>query len=267
MLRTRAPGFVVPPAVAALLRDRGVQVVSLVALIGLWAAFSSLIGTFGGNTIIPGPFQVAPRFAELIASGQFVTPLLETLSRTAVGFAVAFVGGIVIGITTAQVPTFKTITAPSMNVLLFAPTLVLIYLGTSMLGVSYVTVAVIAGLVVAPNVSIYMRDVMGDFDPDLAAMADSYRVPTRQRVLEVYLPYLVPPILAASRVAFSQSWKVVMLTEVFGMPGGLGYQIRSAYYIFDLNRMMSYLIVFIVALLVIEQGIRIAERRIVKWQD
>ncbi len=265
MLRT--PGFAVPPFIVAVLRDRGVQVLSLVALIGAWAAFSSLIGSFGGNAIIPGPFEVAPRFAELITTGHFVTPLLETLSRTAVGFTVAFVAGMVIGITTAQVPMFRTITAPSMNVLLFAPTLVLIYLGTSMIGVGYMTVAVIAGLVVAPNVSIYMRDVMADFDPDLAAMADSYKVPTRQRVLEVYLPYLVPPILAASRVAFSQSWKVVMLTEVFGMPGGLGYQIRSAYYIFDLNRMMSYLVVFIIALLVIEQGIRIAERRIVKWQD
>ena len=97
-------------------------------------------------------------------------------------------------------------------------------------------------------------------------MADSYRVPTRQRVLEVYLPFLIPPMLAASRIAFSQSWKVVMLSEVFGLPGGLGFQIRSAEDIGDPKRMMAYLIVFIVALLVIEQGIRIAEHRIVKWK-
>ena len=104
------------------------------------------------------------------------------------------------------------------------------------------------------------------FDPDIASMSDSYRVPTRQRVLEVYIPYLIPPILAAARIAFSQSWKIVMLTEVFGMPGGLGFAVRSAYTMFDLDRMMSFLIVFIVALLVIEQGIRLAEHRIVKWQ-
>jgi len=243
-----------------------VQVVSLIVLVFVWAAFASAIGTFGGTAIVPGPFDVAPRLATLIVSGEFVTPLLETLSRTIVGFSVAFLFGLTIGIATAQAPTFKLITAPSMNVLLFAPTLVLNYLGTSMIGVGYATIAVIAGLVVAPNVSIFMRDVMADFDPDLSSMADSYRVSTRQRVLEVYLPYLIPPILAASRIAFSQSWKVVLLTEVFGMPGGLGYQIRSSYYIFDLYRMMSYLVVFIVVLLVVEQGIRFAEHRIVKWQ-
>jgi ABC-type nitrate/sulfonate/bicarbonate transport system permease component len=255
-----------PSALESLLKDRGLQVLSLLALLGIWALFSLLIGTFGGHSIVPGPLDTAPELAKLLAGGKFVTPLLETLSRTAVGFVTAFVAGLSIGLATAKLPTFKAITAQSMNVLLFAPTLVLIYLGTSMIGVGYVTVAIIAGLVVAPNVSIYMRDVMADFDQELADMADSYRATTRQRIFDVYIPYLVPPILAASRICFSQSWKVVMLMEVFGMPGGLGYQIRSSYYVFDLPRMMAYLVVFIVALLLIEQLIRFVEHRIVKWQ-
>jgi NitT/TauT family transport system permease protein len=258
------------PALGNLLRDRGLQVLSLIALLIGWAAFSAIIGAFGGHSIVPGPIDVAPRFAELISTGEFVTALILSLSRTAIGFVVAFVAGLAVGMASAKLPTFKLITAPSMNVLLFAPTLVLIYLGTSMIGVSgggYTTIAIIAGLVVAPNVSIYMRDVMGDFDTELASMADSYRATTRQRIFDVYIPYLIPPILAASRIAFSQSWKVVMLTEVFGMPRGLGYEIRSSYYIFDLPRMMAFLIVFIVALLVIEQGIRFMEHRIVKWKN
>ena len=260
----------VSPGLQAAFRDRGVQVLSLIALLILWQLFATAIGAFGGHNIVPGPIDTAPEFFSLLGSGAFVTPLFESVSRTLIGFIVAFLAGTAIGIASAQAPTFKILTGPSMNVLLFAPTLVLIYLGTSMIGVNnggYTTIAIIAGLVVAPNVSIYMRDVMKDFDPELAAMADSYRVPTRQRVLEVYIPYLIPPILAAARIAFSQSWKVVMLTEVFGLPGGLGFALRSAYTMFDLDRMMSFLVVFVVALLVIEQGVRLAERRIVKWQS
>jgi NitT/TauT family transport system permease protein len=251
------------------LRDRAIQVASLIGLLVIWELFSLAIGAFGGHAIVPGPTQTAPEFFDLLGRGVYFTPLVESLSRTAIGFLTAFVAGTAIGIATAQAPTFKILTAPSMSVLLFAPTLVLIYLGTSMIGVGgggFTTIAIIAGLVVSPNVAIYMRDVMRDFDPDIASMSDSYRVPTRQRVIEVYIPYLIPPILAAARIAFSQSWKIVMLTEVFGMPGGLGFAVRSAYTMFDLDRMMSFLIVFIVALLIIEQGIRIAEHRIVKWQ-
>ena len=251
------------------LRDRAVQLASLLGLLALWELFSLAIGAFGGHSIVPGPFDTAPEFFDLLGRGVYTAPLLESLARTMIGFLTAFAAGTAIGIATAQAPTFKILTAPSMSVLLFAPTLVLIYLGTSMIGVGgggYTTIAVIAGLVVSPNVAIYMRDVMRDFDPDIASMADSYRVTTRQRVLEVYIPYLIPPILAAARIAFSQSWKIVLLTEVFGLPGGLGFAVRSAYTMFDLDRMMSFLIVFIVALLVIEQGIRVAEHRIVKWQ-
>lgn len=252
------------------LRDRAIQVGSLVALLVIWAAFAAAIGTFGGSNIVPGPFDVLPRFATLMASGDWVNPLVESVTRTGVGFLTAFIFGVAIGITSAKVPVFKITTSPLLRVLLFFPTLILIYMGTSMIGVAnggFMVIAVIAGLAVAPNVAIYMRDVMNDFDPELTAMADSYRVPTRQRVLEVYLPFLIPPMLAAARIAFSQSWKVVMLTEVFGLSGGLGYQIRSAEDIGDPRRMMSYLIVFIAALLIIEQGIRIAEHRIVKWKS
>jgi NitT/TauT family transport system permease protein len=259
-----------PLSLSAGLRDRGIQLLSLIALLLIWQVFATAIGAFGGHNIIPGPIETAPEFTDLLGRGAYVTPLFESLSRTAIGFLTAFTAGTAIGIATAQARSVRTLTAPSMSVLLFAPTLVLIYLGTSMIGVSgggYTTIAIIAGLVVSPNVAIYMRDVMRDFDPDIASMADSYRVPTRQRVLEVYIPYLIPPILAAARIAFSQSWKIVMLTEVFGLPGGLGFAIRSAYTMFDLDRMMSFLIVFIVALLIIEQGIRFAEHRIVKWQN
>lgn len=256
-------------SLALILRDRGIQAASLVALLFIWALFAALIGSFGGNSIVPGPMDVAPRFFTLMTSGDWFTPLTESLSRTLAGFLVAFVFGIGAGITSAKVSVFKTTTAPLLRVLLFFPTLVLIYLAVSMIGISgggFTTIGVIAGLAVGPNVTIYMRDVMNDFDPELAAMADSYRVPTRQRVLEVYLPFLIPPMLAASRIAFSQTWKVVMLTEVFGLSGGLGFQIRSAEDIGDPKRMMAYLIVFIVALLVIEQVIRVLEHRLVKWK-
>lgn len=161
-------------SVALILRDRGIQLASLVALIVIWAVFAAAIGTFGGNSIVPGPFDVAPRFATLVTSGDWVTPLTESLSRTFIGFLVAFIFGIAAGITSAKVPAFRVTTAPLLRVLLFFPTLVLIYLGVSMIGISgggFTTIGVIAGLVVGPNVSIYMRDVMNDFDPELSGGA------------------------------------------------------------------------------------------------
>jgi NitT/TauT family transport system permease protein len=183
-----------------------------------------------------------------------------------VGFSVGFAAGFTVGLAMAKVPWFATTSTPLTNVVLFAPTLVVIYLGIAIIGTNLLSIAVITGIAVAPNVAIYMRDVMRDFDPDLTSMADSFRVPTAQRILDLYLPYLIPPILAAARIGFSMAWKVTMLAEVFGFAGGLGFQIRINYGIYDLRALLAWLAVFVVALLVIEQLIRGTERALVRWQ-
>jgi ABC-type nitrate/sulfonate/bicarbonate transport system permease component len=176
------------------------------------------------------------------------------------------VSGIVLGIAVAKIRWFDLAFTPLLDIILFAPTLVVIFLGIAIIGTQLLAIAVITTLAVAPNVAIYMRDVMRDFDPEIAAMADSYRASRVQRIRDVYLPYLVPPILAAARIGFSMSWKVILLSEVFGFSGGLGFQIRINYGIYDLVSLLAWLSIFVIALLAIEQLIRITERRVVKWQ-
>lgn len=252
--------------------DRLAQVASLVALIVIWGLVSIAVESFRvvqersfGN-LLPGPIDVAPVFVDLVASGRFAGPLWESLTRTIVGFTVGFIIGVAIGIATAKTRWFSISASPLLNLILFAPTLVIIYLMIVMLGVGMLTIAVITALVVSPNVAIYMRDVMRDFDNDLVDMANSFQVRARERVRDMYLPYLIPPMLASARIGFSMSWKVVMLSEVFGFPGGLGFQIRSNYTIFNLTLLMAWLAVFVIALLLIEQLIRATEHRVVKWQ-
>jgi NitT/TauT family transport system permease protein len=82
----------------------------------------------------------------------------------------------------------------------------------------------------------------------------------------LYLPYLIPPMLAAARIGFSLSWKVILLSEVFGFPGGLGFQIRINYTVYDLTKLLAWLGIFVIALLVIEQLIRATERAVVRWR-
>jgi len=202
--------------------ERLAQVLSIVAVIVVWWLLALAIGT----NILPGPVETVPRLAELILSGDFLEPLLESLLRTLIGFVTGFVSGIVLGILVAKVRWFDLAFTPLLDIVLFAPTLVVIFLGIAIIGTQLLAIAIITAIAVAPNVAIYMRDVMRDFDPEIAAMADSYRASRVQRVRDVYLPYLVPPILAAARIGFSMSWKVIMLSEVFGFSGGLGFQIR-----------------------------------------
>jgi NitT/TauT family transport system permease protein len=82
----------------------------------------------------------------------------------------------------------------------------------------------------------------------------------------IYLPYLIPPMLAATRIGISNSWKVVLLVEVFGLSGGLGFEIRRAYFIYNLPLLFSWLVAIVIVLLVLEQLLRGSERALVRWQ-
>lgn len=244
------------------MKARLIQILSLAVLIGVWALIASLIGT----RTLPGPADVVPDLTTLLTTGAFLDPLVQSLQRTAAGFILGFAIGLAYGITAAKVPWFSLSSSLLFNITLFAPTLLVIFLGIVMLGTHLIAIMIITAIVVGPNIAVYMRDVMKDLDSDIVTMADSYKASTRSRVQDIYLPYLVPPMLAASRIGFSMAWKVVMLAEVFGFPGGLGFQIRISYTAYDLPLLMAWLSIFVVALLMIEQVIRATEHRVVRWQ-
>jgi NitT/TauT family transport system permease protein len=239
-----------------------IQLASVALIIGVWALASKL----AGNHVLPGPWHVWGTVKSMIGDGSFAAPLGGSLIRTLGGFAGAMILGIGYGIAAARSRRFDDLTSSVFNVLLFAPTLVIVFAGLLALGFSSSWVVIlITSVAVFPNVGVYMRDVMRHVDTDLVDMARSFHVTSVQRVRDLYVPYLTPPLLSSSRIALNSSWKVVLLCEVFGFPGGLGFNIRNAYGAYNITLLLAWVVLFVVTLLVIEQVIRLCERVVVRW--
>lgn len=245
-----------------LFKERSIQLLSLLFILIAWEIMARLVGL--GDTY-PPPTRVAPDFFELFADGDVWEPLLGTLQRTASGFAVAFAIGIAYGILTYASPRFDDYTRGLFNISMFAPTLIVIFVGLVMIGRTFFAVVVIVALCIFAEIGTYMRDAFRNFDDEILAMSDSYKVGTKQRVREMYLPFLIPPMLATSRIGFTLAWKITFLCEVFGFPEGIGWEVRSSYQIYEMPTLLAWLTVFIVTLLLIEQLIRTIERAVVKW--
>jgi NitT/TauT family transport system permease protein len=237
-------------------------VASVALIIGVWAVASQA----AGHGVLPGPWHVAKAVESMIGDGSFAGPLGGSLLRTLGGFAGAMILGIGYGIAAARSRVFDELTSSVFNVLLFAPTLVIVFVGLLALGFSSAWVVIlITTVAVFPNVGVYMRDVMRHVDIDLVDMARSFHVTTARRIRDLYVPYLTPPLLSSSRIALNSSWKVVLLCEVFGFPGGLGFNIRNAYGAYNITLLLAWVVFFVAALLIIEQVIRACERVIVRW--
>jgi NitT/TauT family transport system permease protein len=244
------------------MKSRLAQAASIVVVLAVWCLGAAIAGT----DVLPMPWTVAESLADLISSGHFWEPLIGSLLRTLAGFALAMVLGIAYGIAAARSPRFDEVTVAGFNVLLFAPTLVLVFVGLLLLGYSHsYAVIAITAVAVFPNVGVYMRDVMRHVDRDIVVMASSYHVSGLRRVWDVYIPYLTPPLLSSSRICLNSSWKVVLLCEIFGFPGGLGFSIRNSYAAFDIPTLLAWVVLFVLTLVLIEQLIRAIESAVVRW--
>jgi NitT/TauT family transport system permease protein len=244
------------------MRSRLVQVASIAIVIGVW----ELVTLVAGTDVLPGPWKVFGVVKSMLGDGSFAAPLFGSLGRTIGGFAGAMVLGIAYGIAAARSRRFEETTSSVFNVLLFAPTLVIVFGGLLALGFSSSWVVIlITSIAVFPNAGVYMRDVMRHVDDDLILMSQSFHVTSARRVRDLYIPYLTPPLLSSSRIVLNSSWKVVLLCEVFGFPGGLGFSIRNAYGAYNIPLLLAWVVFFVAALMIIEQLIRAFESAVVRW--
>lgn len=242
-------------------QEHSAQIASLVFILLGWEIAAQIMDT----RALPPASESFLDLLELVRTGDAFGPLGSTLFRTVCGFALGFVMGCAYGIAAVLSRTFDDLSKWLLQIAMFTPTLILIFLFLVIFGRTNFTVILLIGLVVLPVVGTYIRDSLRDFDEELDGMAASYKAPLRQRVVEMYLPFLIPSMLAAGRIGFTLSWKVGFLAEIFGFSGGLGWQVRTTYQIYDVAKLLAWLSLFILTLIVIEQLMRYAERRIVKW--
>jgi ABC-type nitrate/sulfonate/bicarbonate transport system permease component len=244
------------------LKERGLQVVSLICILIAWEVLARAVDL--GDSY-PPPTTVLPVFVDLVKGGSAFGPLGSTLGRTIAGFVLGFAVGILYGVLTHVSRRFDQYSRGLFNIVQYSPTLVIIFLGLVILGRNFFTIAMIIGFCIFTEVGVYMRDAFRNFDDELLDMSKSYKVSFWRRVIDLYFPFLIPPMLATARIGFTLAWKIGFLCEVFGLPKGLGWEVRSSYMVYDMPLLLAWLTVFIIALLLIEQVIRTTERVVVKW--
>ena len=245
-----------------LLKERSLQLLSVISLVVLWQLTAMIVD----SSALPPPLVVAGELWTLVEEGEAFAPLYSSLLSTVLGFVLGFLAGFLYGVVANLSPWFEAMSSGLFNVALFTPTLIVIFLGLIMLGHdNRLTVVLVVAFSIFTTVGTYIRDALRELDAEIIAMAASFKVTLPQRLKDVYVPHLIPPMLGAGRIAFSMAWKVAFLAEVFGYPEGLGWRVRSAYTIYDMPGLLAWLSVFVIAILLVEQLTRMLERAVVKW--
>jgi NitT/TauT family transport system permease protein len=242
---------------AARLKIIGLRAASILVLILLWWAASAAIHDVD---VLPGPDAVA---RTIVANFQKPGPEGEsayfdvaiTLVRIFVAFAAAMIAGIGIGLAMGLNRTCERSLLALIPLMLTMPTILMVFLAIMWFGYSESGSLVAVMAVVTPYVAVNMYEGTKAMDKSLIEMGVTFRASQRLLLRRVYLPQLMPYIFAAFRYAFGATWKIVALAETFGLKFGIGYMFFFWFQQFDMTQVLSWIIMFVVLMLILEHGL------------
>ena len=239
------------------------RIFSLAILIAVWAVTAALLQ----SRLLPGPLTIGAEILADISSGELPFQMGCTLARVIASFAIAMALGVIAGYAMGRSKAVDRYADAWLIVMINMPALVTIIFAYIWIGLNETAAILAVAVNKLPNVIVVMREGARALDPGLDEMARAFQFRRLSRMRHVVLPQLAPFLAASSRSGLSIVWKIVLVVELIGRPNGVGFVLGSAFSLFDMAKILSYSISFIVLMLVIESLlVQPLERRAIRWR-
>ena len=244
-------------------RHIGLSVGSVVALILIWWILSLIFPP----TLIPKPWETFSEVMSIVTTGDFFLEMGATLRRVLVGFGIAMVVSIPLGIIMGTLRSFESFFEPPVILGLTMPGLIWAVLMIMFFGLTETSAYAAVAVTIFPMLTISIWQGTKSIDKDLIDMSRAFHASPWSKVVDVILPQLVSHILAAIRYGLGLAWKVVVVVEMFGFSNGVGYQVVRGFNTFSMKAVLAWAITFLVVMIVIEFGfIGWLERIVTRWR-
>src|SRR5438128_8474080 len=175
------------------------------------------------------------KFLQLAATGELMRHVLVSLNEFFVGFAIAAVLGILLGIAIASSETAKDFIDPWVSAVYATPTVALAPLFIFMFGIDAPsTMAVVFLLAIFPVV-INTATGIRSTDQVYIEAARSFSASRAQIFTKVLIPSALPFIVAGLRLGIGRGLVGVVVGEFIGARAGLGYLIFRSSQAFQID--------------------------------
>jgi NitT/TauT family transport system permease protein len=252
---------------AARRKDRmttwGWRIAGYAFFLGIWE-FAS--GRLMDERLLPGPSTVFETFGQLWGSGEVPGAFATTLTRIAIGFSIAFIVGIGVGIL-MQNRFLNGFFRDAVTIGVTTPGLIWALITAIIFGNRPAGPIIAIVLTTFAIITVNVAEGIKSLPKDLTDMAKSFDVGVVKRNRHIVIPHLAPFIFTGVRFGFSIAWKVTVLTEVFSASQGIGFEMRTATQLFRLDEFLTWILAFFVLALFLDKVVlETMERRFFSWR-
>lgn len=169
----------------------------------------------------------------------FVQDVVPSLMRFFAGFTLAMVIGIGLGMTLGTLQGLERAVRPIVEFFRSTPSVAVLPIMMIILGLgTEMKIGIIAFASLWP-VLLNTIDGVRSVEPQLRAVAVSYRLSRWDRFRYIVLPTASPQIFAGARTSLAVAVIAMVVSEILGTPGGIGYFIMASQRAFDTPAMWS----------------------------
>jgi ABC-type nitrate/sulfonate/bicarbonate transport system permease component len=230
------------------------------------AAIWQIASYFFPHYLFPPVQQVVMRTVRILVNWPELSQVLETALRIFAGLFGAFILGCVVALAIGRSPRIESYVTPVLVFLQGIPALSWVVIAIIWFHGTEFRIFFIMVLTTLPAFTFQILDAYRSMSKDLFEMTMSFRprVWTLFRVLIV--PTIVPGILTAWKVNLGNAARVVVVAELVGATGGVGYELLRQQQLFDMAGAIAWTLQLVLFVLVVQQAIVAVENWLLRYR-
>lgn len=221
------------------LLSRLIGFLSLAGLVVLW----EVVARYGlvNRVLLPPPSAIAVALRDLVVAGDVLGPLLHTVFLFAIGYGIACVLGVAVGLWMGCSAFADGLLEPLVELLRPIPKSALVPALFLFLGIGMTTMVTLVAFAAVFPVLINTYQGVRGIDPVLLETARTFRCSRWRTVRSVVLPGAMPAILTGMKVSLSLAIVLAILAEMLAGLDGLGFVILDTQRAFQTRQMYAWI--------------------------
>jgi ABC-type nitrate/sulfonate/bicarbonate transport system permease component len=240
----------------------GTSALPFVVVILLWQ-FASL---FFPRFLFPSLIDVFWRCLEIFSTGSMFADVLATVFRILAGLAGAFIVGGALALLMVRSGAVDRFLSPILSLFQGIPALSWVVFAIIWFhGVEF-RIFFIMVMTTLPAFTFQVLGALRGMSKDLMEMVFSFR-PTRLKLFRVMIaPAILPDILTAWKVNLGNASRVVVVAELVGATGGVGYELLQQQQMFDMAGALAWTLQLVFFVLIFQGILTLIEKTAFRYR-
>ncbi len=229
----------------------------------LWHGAASSVPGY----LFPGPLQTWAALERISADGSVAHHLGITLYRVTVGFLLATVIGVPVGIVLGSSKSLGGFFSPVLPALNSVSSAIWALIAVVWFGLSDMTPIFVCMMTGLPLIITNVWQGTQSVNTEWLELARSVRMPRRRILLKIFLPAVLPFFFSGARLAFGFGARVSLVAEALGSSMGVGYMIVRSADMLQMGNVFAWSILLVTTIALIDLLlIRPAESLLFRWR-